>query len=288
MFRHWVPESPRWLTTHGRAREAEEIVESVEREVTADPSALTPLRGKPQRLRIREYTPWSEIWHAIAHQYPTRSVLGFTLMVTQAFLYNAIFFTYALILVQFYNVPPETVSVYLFPFAFGNLLGPIVLGRLFDTVGRTQFRRCRATISGPEPISHLTHPGVSTPAAFRCNLWVRETRIKVKGSVWHRQFRESTQEGDVFRFNTAGAYDRGESWGPRVVRGMYGRSERYIDVTNQLRDYARRGEGFRVSPEAFGLDPERVQGSRLSMTVIDRSGERVEREYEEGDYVDFR
>ena len=113
-------------------------------------------------------------------------------------------------------------------------------------------------------------------------------QLTVVYSVGHRQFRESAQEGDVFRFNTAGAYDRGESWGPRVVRGMYGRSERYIDVTNQLRDYARRGEGFRVSPEAFGLDPERVQGSRLSMTVIDRSGERVEREYEEGDYVDFR
>jgi len=113
-------------------------------------------------------------------------------------------------------------------------------------------------------------------------------QLTVVYSVGHRQFRESAQEGDVFRFNTAGAYDRGESGGPRVVRGMYGRSGRYIDVTDELRDYAQRGEGFRVSPEAFRLDPERAQGSRLTMTVIDRSGERVEREYEEGDYVDFR
>jgi len=69
---------------------------------------------------------------------------------------------------------------------------------------------------------------------------------------------------------------------------MYGRSGRYIDVTDELRDYARRGESFRVSPEAFGLDPERTQGSHLRMTVIDRSGERVQREYEEGDNVDLR
>jgi MFS family permease len=69
-------------------------------------------------------------------------------MVTQAFLYNAIFFTYALILVQFYNVPPETVSVYLFPFAFGNLLGPIVLGRLFDTIGRKTMITATYAVSG--------------------------------------------------------------------------------------------------------------------------------------------
>src|SRR5258708_12456845 len=115
---------------------AEKFVERAKRGYPADPESLPPLSGRKQRLRVREYTPWSEIWNAVVHQYPTRSILGFTLMVTQAFLYNAIFFTYALILVQFYSVPPETVSVYLFPFAFGNLLGPILLGRLFDTIGR--------------------------------------------------------------------------------------------------------------------------------------------------------
>ena len=113
-------------------------------------------------------------------------------------------------------------------------------------------------------------------------------QLTVVYSMGRRQFRESAQEGETFRFKTADSFDRRESRSPRVVRGMYGRSGRNIDVTDELRDYAKRGESFRVSPEAFGLDPERTQGSHLQMTVIDRSGERVQREYEEGDYVDFR
>src|ERR1700747_439603 len=77
-------------------------------------------------LMATQYTPWSEIWQAVAHQYSTRSILGCTLRVAPALLYNAICFTSTLSLVQFYSVPAETVSVYLFPFAFGNLLGPIL------------------------------------------------------------------------------------------------------------------------------------------------------------------
>jgi MFS family permease len=148
LFRHWVPESPRWLITHGQKDKAEAIVHEVEREVTDDPSTLPVITSPPQRLRVRSHTPWSEIWHAVSKLYPLRSVLGFTLMVTQAFLYNAIFFTYALILVRFYNVPPESVSVYLFPFAFGNLLGPIILGRWFDTIGRKTMITATYAISG--------------------------------------------------------------------------------------------------------------------------------------------
>jgi hypothetical protein len=111
-------------------------------------------------------------------------------------------------------------------------------------------------------------------------------QLTVVYSLGRRQFRESAQEGETFRFKAADSFDRGES--PRVVQGLYGRSGSYVDVTDELRDYAKRGESFRVSPEAFGLDAERAQGSHLRMTVIDRSGERVQREYEDGDYVDFR
>lgn len=113
-------------------------------------------------------------------------------------------------------------------------------------------------------------------------------QLTVVYSVGRRQFRENAQEGETFRFKTAGSFDRGESRSPRVVRAMYGRPGRYTDVTDELRDYARRGESFRVSPEAFGLDPERTRGGRSRMTVINRDGERVQQEYGEGDYVDFR
>jgi hypothetical protein len=113
-------------------------------------------------------------------------------------------------------------------------------------------------------------------------------QLTVVYSMGRRQVRQSAQEGETFRFKTAGSFDQGESRSPRVVRAMYGRPGRYTDVTDELRDYARRGESFRVSPEAFGLDPERTRGGRLQMTVINRDGERVQQEYGEGDYVDFR
>ncbi len=135
--RGWVPESPRWLCTHGRAHEAEEIVSKIEKSIAEEKGGPLPaVEGSMQRMYQRGHITFSEIWHCITRLYPTRSILAFTLMVTQAFLYNAIFFTYALILVQFYQVPATTVSLYLFPFAFGNLLGPILMGHLFDSIGR--------------------------------------------------------------------------------------------------------------------------------------------------------
>src|SRR6266478_7821249 len=93
-------------------------------------------------------------------------------------------------------------------------------------------------------------------------------QLTVVYSMGRRQFRESAQEGETLRFKTADSFDRGESRSPRVVRAMYGSSGRYTDVTDELRDYAKRGESFRVSPEAFGLDPERTRGGRLRMTSL--------------------
>lgn len=135
-IRHYVPESPRWLMTHGREEEAERIVKQVEEEVEREGYALLPLEGNPLTITVRHRTPWREIWQAMVHTYGKRSLLGLSLMISQAFFYNAIFFTYALLLVEFYNVPAERVGFYLLPFALGNFAGPLLLGKLFDTIGR--------------------------------------------------------------------------------------------------------------------------------------------------------
>src|SRR5207247_8723786 len=89
-----------------------------------------------------------EIWNAVVHEHRRRSFLGFVLMLTQAFFYNAIFFTYALVLMRFYGVPEQRVGCDLLPFALGNGLGPIVLGNLFDTIGRKQMIAATYGVSG--------------------------------------------------------------------------------------------------------------------------------------------
>ena len=145
-FRRWIPESPRWLMIHGYEKEAERIVDEVEREVIG--TTLPMNDAPPTRIRTRTHTPWREIWNAIVHEYRRRSVLGFVLMLTQAFFYNAIFFTYGLVLMRFYNVPANDVGGYLLPFALGNVLGPLLLGHLFDTVGRKPMISATYIISG--------------------------------------------------------------------------------------------------------------------------------------------
>ena len=147
-FRRWIPESPRWLMIHGRNAEAEEIVDQVERRFVSDPETLPAHDSPPTRIQTRTHTPWREIWNAVVHEHRRRSFLGFVLMLTQAFFYNAIFFTYALVLMRFYGVPEQRVGGYLLPFALGNVLGPIVLGHLFDTIGRKKMIAATYGLSG--------------------------------------------------------------------------------------------------------------------------------------------
>jgi len=135
--RHFIPESPRWLMTHGQEEEAERIVSEVEKQVKQETlQGLPEPDNKPLKIAVRDHTPWREICRHILIDQRRRSLLGLTLMVAQAYFYNAIFFTYALLLVRYYQVPAGAVGRYLLPFALSNVIGPVVIGKLFDTVGR--------------------------------------------------------------------------------------------------------------------------------------------------------
>ena len=136
VMRFALPESPRWLVTHGHAERAEAIVADIERRSRRIADNCVPAGGVKARLRPRSHTPLFDVARTLFQTYPQRTLVGLSLMASQAFFYNAIFFTYALILTDFYGVPPPRVGWYLLPFAAGNFLGPLLLGRLFDTLGR--------------------------------------------------------------------------------------------------------------------------------------------------------
>ncbi|CAP57064.1 putative sugar transporter [Gluconacetobacter diazotrophicus PA1 5] len=145
-LRRWIPESPRWLMTHRRIDEATRIVTMIETRhcgVQRGSEVLDTIQiypagtfGLPQALQV------------IIGPYRGRAAYVLVLMVAQAFLYNAVFFTYGLVLTQYDHVPDSTVGMYILPLAIGNLLGPLVLGRWFDTVGRRRMIGLTYLISG--------------------------------------------------------------------------------------------------------------------------------------------
>lgn len=136
-LRRFIPESPRWLMTHGRPEEASRVVRQIEERVEQETGApLPPVPPGLLRLRRHQGGWFLASLRVLAVQYRSRTVLGVALMGSQAFCYNAVLFTYALVLTRFYDVPSQHVGWFMLPFALGNFAGPVLLGRLFDTLGR--------------------------------------------------------------------------------------------------------------------------------------------------------
>lgn len=147
-MRLWLPESPRWLLIHGQAQEAGRIVEQIEKQLRAQGHELAPFKGQPLRLHARDHTPIGEVFHTLFVRMRQRALVGLTLLTAQAFFYNAIFFTYALVLTDFYAVPAEQIGWYVLPLALGNFCGPLLLGRLFDVIGRRVMISLTYAVSG--------------------------------------------------------------------------------------------------------------------------------------------
>jgi MFS family permease len=136
VMRMWIPESPRWLMIHGKPDEAHAIVAEIERSVTGHVQDQPQHAWPKIKLKMRDHTPLREVAHTLFTLYRQRSLVGLVLMIAQAFFYNAIFFTFALVLTDFFGIASNQVGWYILPFAAGNFLGPLLLGRLFDTLGR--------------------------------------------------------------------------------------------------------------------------------------------------------
>ena len=144
-----LPESPRWQIMHGKAEAAEGSIREIEQDVAATKGELPPTDPSKEL----EITPTAQIGYfalsrVLFRHYPSRSVLTAALMITQSFLYNAIFFTYGLVLEFFFHVKPTNTGYYFLAFCAGNLLGPLTIGRLFDTIGRRKMISGTYLLSG--------------------------------------------------------------------------------------------------------------------------------------------
>src|SRR5689334_4417315 len=149
IVRRHLPESPRWQVMHGREREAEESISYIEHEVEHTGKQLPPVdESKAIELQPTNRIGYLALLRVLFREFPGRSILGASLMITQSFLYNAIFFTYSLVLKNFFHVGDNVIPLYFIAFAVGNLAGPLLIGHLFDTIGRKKMIAGTYILSG--------------------------------------------------------------------------------------------------------------------------------------------
>jgi MFS family permease len=149
VVRRHLPESPRWQVIHGREAEAEQTIDYIEHEVRSGGRTLPDVDdSKAIELKPADDMGFAALTRVLFKEYPQRAIYGATLMITQSFLYNAIFFTYTLVLANFYGVDEKTAPLFLIAFAVGNLSGPFLLGHLFDTIGRKKMIAGTYILSG--------------------------------------------------------------------------------------------------------------------------------------------
>jgi MFS family permease len=148
-LRRFVPESPRWLITHGRDRQATETLQQIEAQIEKhEGHGLPPADGKKLKVHPQPHFGLKPILQAMIGKYRARSALALILMIAQAFLFNAAFFTYGLVLARFYHVPETRTGLYILPLAAGNFLGPLIIGPLFDSIGRRRMIVATYGLSG--------------------------------------------------------------------------------------------------------------------------------------------